>query len=601
MAGPSTEPSSNNMSSIQSRVLDCARQCWSNIHKHLQHRSATFRRSILSLYETSFSHRTRRRRRGLPLPFPSRHTPSTTSSMQMADKVTELLEEMSEQILASLHDVQKSLRFWQSRAEGTDARKVRFMVFERGPWAFIEGTIHLVHGFIIEGSPVQHLVLAAASRISERVSVLTSLQRHLATLLAQIHKQVDQLGEDVAKELNHKEASSLLVAIQSFMIELEHSYDLPQSDYSVLSDGTQNASVVLQFETIPEELERKSEWTDAEIEDVVTLIYENLRRLDQCLSLLVSKYRRPRRVTRLWFRYVGGAVGLAVCSGWLLSHSQFMGSTDLDDWLREGRESTLAFWKDHVELPLLSIRDELFETFRRRHKGSVELEEVQLTANSLHRMLLAFSEQTTGKNLPEGASEQEMMEIMMARYEKELMHPLQSLLGGELAHALLIQIQKLKLDIETAMLELNQILRANEINFAILAALPAFFIIVILARVVQIWLMQEKGAEGKGRAARLQRRLLVVEVEKKIIQCQVLSDERREKDALWSFGMILYTLDRLYKVTERHAKASGEWQSLRMDILDLAKPRLAMQFKLAITARMERAYECLVPSSRRLL
>ncbi|GLJ54052.1 hypothetical protein SUGI_1157040, partial [Cryptomeria japonica] len=59
-----------------------------------------------------------------------------------------------------------------------------------------------------------------------------------------------------------------------------------------------------------------------------------------------------------------------------------------------------------------------------------------------------------------------------------------------------------------------------------------------------------------------------------------------EKNALWSFGMILYTLDRLYKVTERHAKESGEWQSLHADILDLANPKLAVHYKLHISARM---------------
>jgi hypothetical protein len=37
--------------------------------------------------------------------------------MQVVDKVIALLEEMSEQILSNLHDVQKSLCFWQSRAE----------------------------------------------------------------------------------------------------------------------------------------------------------------------------------------------------------------------------------------------------------------------------------------------------------------------------------------------------------------------------------------------------------------------------------------------------------------------------------------------------
>ncbi|KAK2967221.1 hypothetical protein RJ640_000695 [Escallonia rubra] len=96
---------------------------------------------------------------------------------------------------------------------------------------------------------------------------------------------------------------------------------------------------------------------------------------------------------------------------------------------------------------ILSIRDELFETFRKRHKGVMELEEVQLTANSLH------SEQTKGQKFPENASDQEMLEIVMAR----------------------------------AMLELNQILKANEINFAILAALPAFFVSLIIMSSVRAW------------------------------------------------------------------------------------------------------------------
>ncbi|KAK8969739.1 hypothetical protein KSP40_PGU021131 [Platanthera guangdongensis] len=107
-------------------------------------------------------------------------------------------------------------------------------------------------------------------------------------------------------------------------------------------------------------------------------------------------------------------------------------------------------------------------------------------------MLLAFSEQTKGQKLPENLTDQEMMEIVMSRYEKEVMHPLQNLISGELARAMLIQIQKLKLDLETAMLELDQILKANEINFAVLAALPAFFISLILLYLARIWVLQDR-------------------------------------------------------------------------------------------------------------
>ncbi|KAH7522240.1 hypothetical protein FEM48_Zijuj07G0117300 [Ziziphus jujuba var. spinosa] len=319
-----------------------------------------------------------------------------------------------------------------------------------------------------------------------------------------------------------------------------------------------------------------------------------------------------------------------------------MGSPDIDNWVREARNSTVSFFNDHVEQPLLSIRDELFETFRRRHRGVMELEEVQLTSNSLHRkcdvekclsdiifaclahvnspllkfgmlvfthtalaiifsrMLLAFSEQTKGQKFPENASDQEMLEIVMARYEKELTHPIQNLLSGELARALLIQVvQKLKLDIETAMLELNQILRANEINFAILAALPAFFLSLLLLMLVRAWLKQDTRAEGRGRIARLQRRLLLVEVEKKIMQYQTYIEQGLESDAQCMFGLLLYSLDRLYLAVERHAKASGEWQCLKQDIIDLGKPGLQTAYKLTVTSRMERMYDSLLPSLKR--
>nr|XP_029149603.1 protein DGS1, mitochondrial isoform X2 [Arachis hypogaea] len=120
----------------------------------------------------------------------------------------------------------------------------------------------------------------------------------------------------------------------------------------------------------------------------------------------------------------------------------------------------------------------------------MDLAELELTSDKLHRMLLAFSERAKGQKFSKNASDQEMLEIVMSRYEKEIRHPIQNFIGGKLAEALLIQIQKLKLDIETAMLELDQILRANEINFAILAALPAFILSLLLIMLVRTWLKQ---------------------------------------------------------------------------------------------------------------
>ncbi|XP_058107357.1 protein DGS1, mitochondrial isoform X2 [Magnolia sinica] len=436
--------------------------------------------------------RSRRRKPGLPLPLLSRTSlKSSSAGMTEASMIFDTLEDILEHILSSLHGIQKSLLFWQSRAEGTDAQKLYFMVFERGPRAFINGTVQLIRGYSTEDSTMEHLSHSAAATITERIAILTRLQKCLATFLAQVYMEVHKFGEVLDKD-PHKSLPSLLMTINDLFSKLEasigHPYEIFKSDYSAFVDG--NNTFSLQFEKLPEIDQERSQWTDCEIRDAINLIYQNLNSFDSYLSLLVSRYRKPRRMTLYWLRYTCGAVGLSVCSVWLLRHSSLMGSSDIDNWISDAKASTVGFWKDHVEQPLLSIRDELFETFKRRHKGVMELEEVQLTANSLHRMLLAFSEQTKGEKLPENASDQELLEIVMARYEKEVMHPLQNLLGGELARALLIQIQKLKLDLETAMLELNQILRANEINFAILAALPAFFLSLLLLMLVRAWVKE---------------------------------------------------------------------------------------------------------------
>ncbi|KAF6164128.1 hypothetical protein GIB67_017712 [Kingdonia uniflora] len=143
----------------------------------------------------------------------------------------------------------------------------------------------------------------------------------------------------------------------------------------------------------------------------------------------------------------------------------------------------------------------------------------------------------------------------MNRYKKEVEHPIQNRLGGELVCALLIHIQKLKLDTKTAMLELNQILKANEINFVMLATLPAFFLSLILLMFVRTWFKGDKRAQGRG------------------------------------------SLDRLYRAVKRHAKATGEWPSLRHDIINLGKPGLQTAHKLIATSRIQHFYDFLHPLS----
>ena len=62
------------------------------------------------------------------------------------------------------------------------------------------------------------------------------------------------------------------------------------------------------------------------------------------------------------------------------------------------------------------------------------------------------------------------------RYESEMQRPLANLVGGELVRTLLIQVQKLKVDTASAMLEMDQILKANELSISLVAAVPALLL-----------------------------------------------------------------------------------------------------------------------------
>lgn len=71
--------------------------------------------------------------------------------------------------------------------QGSMSEKVRFMLFERGPWAFFDGSGQLIHDYVYLGTPGMHnLSSSASAHISERISVLTSLRYSLATFLAQV-------------------------------------------------------------------------------------------------------------------------------------------------------------------------------------------------------------------------------------------------------------------------------------------------------------------------------------------------------------------------------------------------------------------------------
>uniref|UniRef100_A0A0E0NVR3 Uncharacterized protein n=1 Tax=Oryza rufipogon TaxID=4529 RepID=A0A0E0NVR3_ORYRU len=528
--------------------------------------------SLLARLPSLSDRRPRRRRRpALPLPFRTAAAHSARATGE-TPKAFGILEDIVQHTLCSLHGIQKSLLFWQSKAEGTNSQKMYFMIFERGPRAFVKATYQTLTRLRSNESPTQYILHSASDMVSTKLAVLTNMQHCLAAFLAEVYCEVDKFKEGLT-ENSDKSLHTLFAVLNTVFSKLEVSLQNVCEGHTLLFALDGSPSELL-FERLPEIDYDNSEWTEASSTDAICFIYQNLQKLDNLVCSQLSRHKKPRHMTIYWLPYTCGALGLSACSLWLLRHSSLMGSSDIDNWVQSAKESIAGFWDVHVEKPIISIRGELFETFKNRGKHVMDTQEVQLNEEVLRRMMLEFCQQTSNEKLPQDISDQALMENFMERYEKEWTHPVKNLFGGE------------------AMLELDQILKGNAINFAILAALPAFGVSLLLLTVVQAWIMNDQGAEGRGRIARRQRRLLLLDAERKLMEFKNCMINGMEEEACCKFGLTLYNLDRLYRAVESHAEETGEWSRLREDILDLAKPKMSMTDKLVVLSRLKGTYDC---------
>lgn len=70
--------------------------------------------------------------------------------------------------------------------------------------------------------------------------------------------------------------------------------------------------------------------------------------------------------------------------------------------------------------------------------------------------------------------------LILRHYEEDIKAPIRSVLMGDLIRLVLIQVQRSKVDLETAMLALDKLLKSNELNFELLAVLPLVGLLLLV-------------------------------------------------------------------------------------------------------------------------
>lgn len=336
----------------------------------------------------------------------------------------------------------------------------------------------------------------------------------------------------------------------------------------------------------------------------------------------------PSELQQHWIRYSLVSLGAGYVALFLYRHSRLSGSRDLEVWARKGISSVEAAVKEHVARPLKQVKDELFNTFRRR-PTIVSMDEYVADRESFQRMLDDFKADFVRRRgeaaLPRApppsqgavdgaagaagpATSQggelvplpppaalEGMQLVMRCYEQELKKPIRNLINGELARSLLIQVQKMKLDTESAMLEMDQILRANELSISLVAAVPSFLFAGAMLYSFGRWITP---TPPDPRWEAVPCRLGMVEVARALEQmCQEEEEEGSESaEALgWYYYCLAVEYEEASALFRRHTSmlmggsSRSEWPALKADLIDLATPAPAHQ-RMRTANRMMRGY-----------
>ena len=185
---------------------------------------------------------------------------------------------------------------------------------------------------------------------------------------------------------------------------------------------------------------------------------------------LVKEYGRPSLVIRYWLP----ATALLLSSSTLLRI--FVNrKADIVAWVRDLGTTVIDFWYNWVVEPVKkiigTIRHDEDSEVAIMSKGSLEGDRA-----SLERMVVDFAidnpDTTNGGPLNESqiaeirgkVKEGDLTPVLRA-YERDLRKPFVGTVRGDLVRALLIQIQKTKVDVEVAISGIDSLLKSQELVF----------------------------------------------------------------------------------------------------------------------------------------
>ncbi|ACO62636.1 predicted protein [Micromonas commoda] len=552
-----------------------------------------------------------------------------------AQAALEVAQAASRELLSDLHSVTKSLGFWETKLHDAPRGLWWFFFLQTGPGTKSEQRRRL------QASP--HL------RIDTKVRALSTIQFNLASAVGEVHRHAglvaaawgnsnsERFEAGFLQRTLHESLEGLLKTMQT--VSQSKSSVPSNSQHATQQDGRLPGSQSPLSKAVNTEFSRKQHFSSKlgdgrpanlpflknsksnkqdGIDDIWQLVHllecEGSRASSSAKSIIAAN-TKPGKWKRRWILYSMLASAAGVLSYYTIRNSRLCGSDNLEKMMQNIFSAISRFWNTHAAVPLKEIRAELSLAFEQSKDvvGSQQLEVTlhfrpQATKPGYSAALYRAYRAVGGGSSDEGSSEPpDPFALVTARVEEELKSPLQNMLG-----LLLIQTQVMKVDMESALMQMDQIMRANRLNFSLMACMPAVLVGSSFFSIASTSIGNERTINSFSSfttfshtlgtrnyrtrtQSREDMRMLLGEAER------ALAELTYSRNKSFASGMLLYALNTLFQSVQKHRNcfSPAEWRAVRLDIMTMSDNEVPVESKLNAVARLARV-KAFVPEPHRV-
>lgn len=321
----------------------------------------------------------------------------------------------------------------------------------------------------------------------------------------------DGLATPSTQDVHHKWKASvarnvaLMEAVLAKINDMETSVDKFDSAIAELTDDDPLYTVDSQDLTIPPQdvAERLSR-----------VLVLGLGQYAASTKKMKREHGKPSRIVRYWLPVTVGILSSSTVLRILVNRQ-----TEIMQWIQDLGTTIVDFWHNWVVEPTRNV----IRTIRHDEGSEISImskRSLEGDRESLERMVVDFAVDNPANATGSGSSltEAQIADIrdkvregdltpVLKAYEKDLTSPLMGAVRGNLIRALLIQIQKTKVDVEVAMGGIDSLLKSQELLIGFISLTPGLLVAYGVTHYIRNSLSQKRGSKAARKQGKMLRQL----------------------------------------------------------------------------------------------